>query len=501
MRDRARAANRAGTPPVGTEERHRRPAALTMYSPLSAIIRRQPIAVLLHTTLRDTLETMERVRAEAVVVTDPERRVAVGIFTLRDLLRRVTLPGGDLEQPIASVMTSGLITLPPDATAYQAALAMARHGVRNVVVVGPEGRLVGLVSQSDLFALQRVGVLEVSEEIRGAADGESLRRCALEIRRLASDLLAQGVGAETLTQFISTLNDLLTARIIELTSDEIELPTVPMCWLALGSEGRLEQTFSTDQDNGIVFEADEADADRIREALLPFARAVNAKLDACGFPLCKGNIMAGNPQWCLTAEEWQRTFRAWIYGAQPQALLNAGVFFDFRPIHGDERLAERLRGWVLPAAAAHPLFQRLMAEQALEFQPPLGLLRDFVYERSKEFPHTLELKKYGSLPFVQSARVLALANEVPHTSTAQRLRAVVDALHLDGEGLAGIIDGFYFIHLLRLRNQLRVGVAGAEANRIDPRTLNELDRHILKESFRQAQRLQDRLAAAYALRQ
>src|SRR3990172_5918066 len=235
-----------------------------MYSPPWAIVRREPITVPLEATVRGALETMERMRIGSIVVADPRTRVPLGVFTLQDLLRRVTLPRSDLTQPIACVMTSGLITLKAQATAHQAALAMARHGVRHVVVVDDDGRLVGIVSQNDLFALQRFGVKEISNEIQGAGDVEQLQRAALGIHRLAESLMAQGISPETLTHFISTLNDLLTIRIIELTVEELDLPMVRMCWIALGSEGRLEQTFSTDQDNGIIFEAEEADAGRIR---------------------------------------------------------------------------------------------------------------------------------------------------------------------------------------------------------------------------------------------
>src|SRR5512138_2063860 len=91
-----------------------RRAAVTMFSPLSAFMR-APITVPLEATVRDALVTMDRARIGSVVVADPERRFPLGIFTLQDLVRRVTLPGGDLDQPVAAVMTSGLITLPPQA--------------------------------------------------------------------------------------------------------------------------------------------------------------------------------------------------------------------------------------------------------------------------------------------------------------------------------------------------------------------------------------------------
>ncbi|RPJ69224.1 MAG: CBS domain-containing protein [Acidobacteria bacterium] len=482
---------------MGTEGRR---ATLSMYSPLAAIIRRPAITVPLDATVRESLERMEQSRAGFVVVTDRARELPLGIFTLHDLVRRVTLPGGDLQQPIVAAMTGGLVTLRPQATAHQAALLMARNGMGHVVVVDAGGRLVGVVTRDDLFGLQQVGVGEMTGEIAAAKDLPALQRAAGEIRRLTIGLMAQGISAELLTHFTSTLTDLLTIRIIEVTLDEHELPPVPFCWIALGSEGRLEQTFATDQDNGIIFEAEEEDVAEVRAALLPFARAVNERLDACGFTLCKGDIMAGNPRWCLTLAEWRRSFGRWIYEPSQQDLLNAAIFFDLRPIYGADRLAEELREWLLAAAADRPLFLRFMADNALKCQPPLGTIRDFVFDnRAKDFPHTLELKMYGSRPFVDAARILSLANRVPHTSTAERLRAVADAGHLGTGSVTAMIDGFYFIHLLRLRNQATARGTADGANRVDPRDLNDLDRHILKEAFRQARKLQNKLVLDYQL--
>jgi CBS domain-containing protein len=472
---------------------------LTMYSPVAPIVRRDPVTVPLDATIRSTLERMDRTRTGVVVVVEPAGRVPVGIFTHEDVIRRVALPGAELDEPIATVMTSGLITVGPQASAHQAILTMARHAVQHLVVLGGDGALAGLLSQEQLFALQRLRVDEVGNAIQAARDLAGLRAAADDIRRLAGALLAQGLHAETLTHFISTLNDLLTVRVVELTMDGFDLPPVPFCWIALGSEGRLEQTFSTDQDNGIILDAEDADGPALRAGFLPFARAVNDALAACGFPLCKGGVMASNPLWCLTLGEWRRAFSRWIGTPEPAAILNATIFFDLRPIYGRTELAQRLWEWLLPAAADGQLFLDLLARNALAFRPPLGRIRDFVFDRSKEFPRTLDLKAYGSRIFVDAARVLALEHGIPVTSTAERLRAAAAAGALDADGVGAIVDAFHFVHLLRLRKQFRRDALPTAANRIDPRDLGRLDRIVLKESFRQARRLQERLALDHRL--
>ena len=469
-----------------------------MYSPLGSLIRRQPLTVPLDASVRQAIKVMDEKRIGSIIVADAGGKLPLGIFTLRDLLHRVALPGCTLDLPIAAVMTAGVITVKPQTTAYQAALIMGRRGLRHLLVVDDAGGLIGIVSQNDLFALQRTGINDVTSNIREARDLAALQGCAKDIRNMAITMLGQGVAADQLTHLISTLNDLLTLRIIELTHDEFELPQVKWCWIALGSEGRYEQTLSTDQDNGIVFEAAGADVDAVRRSLLPFAESVNRKLDACGFPLCKGGIMAGNPEWCMSLEEWRSRFAKWILAPEPKALLNASIFFDFRPLYGDEELSERLRDWLLEATGKASLFLRLMTENALQCQPPLGLIRDFVYDNNKDFPRTLDLKMYGSRPFVDAARIFALANGVAMTGTAQRLRGAAGATNL-GADVEAMVDGFYFIQLLRLRRQQALQGNEAGANRVAPDELNELDRLILKEAFKQARKLQDKLRLDYRL--
>ncbi|MCX7169227.1 MAG: DUF294 nucleotidyltransferase-like domain-containing protein, partial [Proteobacteria bacterium] len=372
----------------------------------------------------------------------------------------------------------------------------------HVIIVDATGRLVGVVSQEDIYELQRGGIKAVSGAIRNARDMDALIVAAEEIRRLTMQMLTNGSTAEALIQLISTLNDHLTVRIIELTAAEFPLPEIAWCWLSFGSEGRFEQTFSTDQDNGIILEApDDAveQTEALRQVFLPFAQTVNRKLDACGFTLCKGNIMAGNPELCLSLAEWRGKFSSWLHAANPQALLNATIFFDLRPIFGADHLAEELRDWLLARTGSASLFLRFMAANAVEAAPPLGLIRDFVFEKNRQFPHTLDLKAYGSRPFVDAARIFALANGIAQTSTVQRLRAVAARMEFARDDVAAMVEGFYFIQQLRLRHQQRDGMTGGSANRVDPDQLNELHRHVLKEAFKQARKLQQKLQLDYRL--
>ncbi|MDO8789650.1 MAG: DUF294 nucleotidyltransferase-like domain-containing protein [Sulfuritalea sp.] len=465
---------------------------------ISGVPRRTVVRVTPQASIREAMNAMVRANVGSVVVADGEGR-ATGIFTQSDAMRRVVFPNYPATAPIEEVMTTPPATIPGHATMYEAMLAMATHGIRHLVIVDGDGRVAGVVSERDLFAMQRVGMRNIRKVIEAAADIDALSRAAGDVRRLCLNMLGQGVSAEKLTQFISGLNDRLTRRVIEIELARHDLFGLDWAWLAFGSEGRDEQTFSTDQDNGIIFVCpDFADRDVLQLRFLEFARDVNEGLARCGFPLCKGKIMASNPQWCLTQDEWRERFTQWIRLPEPEALLNATIFFDFRPLYGNVALAKALRKWLLEMTGNAKLFLRFMAENAVKVSPPLGMIRDFVFDANPEFPHTLDLKAFGARLFVDAARIIALANGISHSSTTARLRAAAEQMKLGGDDINAVIDGFYFIQQLRLRNQRADTPPGAE-NRIDPDKLNELDRQVLKEAFKQAKRLQSRLQLEYRL--
>jgi CBS domain-containing protein len=465
--------------------------------PLSTAIKRAPVTCPAGAPLQTALAEMRKQRIGSVVAVNGDGSPA-GIFTERDLVRHVADGHLDVARPLRDFMTPHPLSLPPTATLYDAARLMAQHGIRHLLVC--DGRkLLGVISERSLFALQRMSMREVVTGVHLAADLPALRRAADEIRGLAKTLLAQGVSAEALTGLVATLNDRLTERILVLEAARHDLVGIRFCWLALGSEGRHEQTFSTDQDNAIVFDA-EGPAEPVRERLLPFAKAVNLALDACGFPLCKGEIMAGNPKWCLSAAEWRVRFGDWIRNPDPDALLNANIFFDFRALWGEAKLAHELRAWLNGMTRDDQRFLRMMAQNALQSEPPLGFFGDFQTGGTGAERGTIDLKAQGTRVFTDAARIYALASGADAQNTAERLRHASRVLRVPTDEVEALVDAFYFLLLLRLRRQHLDSAGGAGGNRLDPRTLNELDQRILKESLRQARKLQKRLALDYQLR-
>jgi CBS domain-containing protein len=476
-------------------------AERTMGTPLVELLRAQALTCAPDTPLRDVFGRMYANHVGSIVIVEqsPVGEIVSGILTRTDLIGRVILPEVPLSTPVSAVMTRKVLTLDADETAADATLLMAEHSIRHIPVVRKvdgQTRVAGVVSERDLFALQRLTVRQLAVAIRRSEDVDALVVVAADVRRLSNHLVAQGVAAAQLTRLISHLNDQLTVRLLTLGTQRFSVVPQSFCWLSFGSEGRGEQTIATDQDNGILYVAEAT----TKERMLELAEWTNEQLAACGFPLCKGNIMARNPEWCLDYAGWDALFAGWIDRGDPDALLNASIFFDFRPLYGDSGLAHGLREDVVQRAERNERFLKQMAGNALRNRPSAGRgIVDSLFGEGG--PARVDLKMHGTVPFVDAARIWALAAGLHETNTAERLKRLGESGRLPEVDVRAWVPSFEFFQLMRLRAQHRRAETysgnGDNPNEVELAELSALDRRIVKEAFRQARKVQQRLALDY----
>ncbi len=463
----------------------------SLESPLRDLTLKKPISVSPDTPLQDALQLIHDKKVGSVLVVDKEGTI-VGILTRYDVLSRVTLAQIPLETPISQVMSRDVKTLSLDDTAETAGLTMSRHHIRHLPVL--RGReLVGIISERDLFSLQRLSLNNISSAIRLADDVDGLKDCASNIRKFARNLLGQGVQARQLTALISHLNDVLTAQLIRIFTKRHDLSLDHFAWISLGSEGRSEQTIATDQDNALIL-LDSEIAHKAR--YLAFAKDVNHALDACGYPLCKGNIMASNPELCISQHEWLERFARWIEQGSPQDLLNASIFFDFRALAGNESLLEPLRAYVVKYAEATPRFIKLLVENSLQWKVPFNWLGG-LETKELDGQQIIDIKLQGTAIVVDCARIYSLANGIAAVNTRERLAAIGRALNLHESESDAWIAAFEYLQTLRLAAQIDGHAIGGNANAVAIEGLNSVDKTILRESLSEVRNLQQRLELDY----
>jgi signal-transduction protein with cAMP-binding, CBS, and nucleotidyltransferase domain len=113
-------------------------------------------------TVRETIDLMDKKNVTAVIIMGAK---PVGIFTERDVLKRVAIKEIPLQQTrIIEVMTAPIVTMPRTVLVGDVLAEMYRRDIRNMPVGGDGGVLTGLVSMPEI--LQYARAFNVDEQVR-----------------------------------------------------------------------------------------------------------------------------------------------------------------------------------------------------------------------------------------------------------------------------------------------------------------------------------------------
>ncbi len=448
---------------------------------VSQLITRPPVAVDASATIQQAAKKMVEERVSAMLVTEEGR--FCGIVTDRDIRSRVVAVGCDGERSIRDIMSIDPVAIDSGALAYEAALKMMQQKIHHLPVL-TDGKLVGMVSRSDFMRIETEHPLYLVNDIGKQTTVDGIIDACRRLPALIASQIDTDANGEQLGKFVTTITDSVTQQLCRIGESQLGAPPCAYAWVAMGSQGRQEQSARSDQDNALVL-ADTTVADN-DEYFAALAKIVNDGLDACGYVYCPGGVMASNPKWRQSLRIWKQYFTTWMTVPEEKALMHANIFFDLRCVHGEVRLVDELKASIREDASRNEIFLALMAKNAMTFQPPLGFFRQFVLERSGEHKNTLDIKLHGIMPLVEIARIRALAAGEMRITTRNRLRAAAKAGEITKTDAANLIDALDFIEKLRVEHQSRQMHAGLKPdNHLSPSEMSPLARQNLKSAFAQ----------------
>ena len=352
-------------------------------------------------------------------------------------------------------------------------ILMTRNGFRHLGVTGPDGSLVGTLDSLGLLGQRAADAISLGSQIESAASGAELGSIWDGLFTVVGKLAAEEIDARFIAAIISSELRALTRRACEIAEASLtEARPRSYAMLVLGSGGRGESLLAMDQDNAIVYLDGPDGGESWCEAL---GRRVADILDEAGVSYCKGGVMAANAPWRRTLSGWQEAVQTWLTRTRPEDILNADIFFDATPVHGDTRLAESLLDQSRTAAGKALPFLRLLAANVAKRPQPVDWLG-----RPKFRQGRIDLKMNGIMPIFSASRILALEHGIATRSTAGRLReakareiahpTLVDDLLEIHESFLGMILGQ---QLLDLRNGVPL------SNRVSQRELTNAERQHL----------------------
>ncbi len=463
--------------------------------PVADLMTRDPITCGPDTEMVAAARLMRDRKISSLVVVEGDR--PLGILTTRDLTDKALAEGLPGKTPVAEIMTADPIALVPDALGADVLHQMLDRHIGHLPVV-KDGKLLGIVTQTDLTRHRAVSSGGVMRDIASAQDLAALSRAVSRIPDLLVQQVASGSRHDIVTRLITDIADAATRRLLALAEASLGPPPVPYLWLACGSQGRREQTGVSDQDNCLIL--DKAAQPGDMEYFQALAKFVSDGLDACGYYYCPGEMMASNPRWCQPLPVWREYFSGWIRKPDPMAQMLASVMFDLRPIGGETELYGQLLAETLEQASGNSIFLAHMISNSVKHVPPLSLFRSFATIRSGEHKDTVDLKLNGVVPVVDLARIYAIQSRLQAVNTRARLLAAADTDAISPSGARDLLDAYDLIASTRLRHQVGCIQAGGKAdNFMTPGVLSDLERSHLRDAFVVVKTMQSALSHGKAM--
>lgn len=403
-------------------------------------------------------------------------------ITLRD---NVIAECIDPQKAVAEVMDNPIVSISSDAYLYEAVLMMFKTKTR-YLLVEKDGEMAGFLSRNRLLSEQAQSPLVFIQSVKQAATPAELRKKWLQVPDMINQLLGRGVHGEIASQIITTIADTITIKVIENVIRQIGKPPAKFVFMVTGSEGRKEQTLSTDQDNGIIYE-DKANEQRemVREYFLDFAKRVSDDLNTIGFVYCKGEFMASNPKWTHSLSHWKRNYEEWINETVPENAMKFSTLFDCRYIYGEESIINELKDFIQDQLRIpNERFFTFIAKNALQYEAPLTFFKRIKTQTIGK-AEVFDIKTAMS-PIVDLLRVYALKNGINNENTGERMKKLQAAGVFSKEQYQELHHSYYYLMALRLKNQVyQINIEKKMPdNYIEISRLTKIERVTLTEIFK-----------------
>jgi CBS domain-containing protein len=473
---------------------------------LDEVLQQQKKQQLLHcmpeTSIQEAARLMSEARVGSILVVN-DSQAPIGIVTDTDFRDKVVTGRIGLKETVSKIMSSPVITSPPQSSVSDLQIKMLQKQVHHICLTedgSSQGRAVGIITDHDLLLVQASNITVLIKQAQKARQSHELRYIRDQAEKLLSRYIQREVDIRLISEMITAVNDTIIHTAISLAEHKIasDRPEgLRYCWLSLGSEGRKEQLLRTDQDNALLYDAPQKDDREVQEYVMALAHAVNQSLMECGFEKCPADIMASNPRWCQPLSGWKAHFSGWIEEPEPEALMHASIFFDFRPTYGDSSLADALFGVIQQLISKQSLFLNLFANNALMNPPPLSFFRNFVVEKSGEHKDEFDIKRRAMMPLADAARVLCYEQGIAGiTSTMERFEALAKRDKNREKIYRDAADGYGLLMALRTREGLRDQNSGRY---IHPQRLNKIQRQSLRAVFETITEVQEILRHRFQL--
>lgn len=458
-------------------------------------------------TVSEAARAMGARRVGSILVVN-EAGHPVGIVTDTDLRTKVVAEARDpLRTTVSEIMSHPVRTVMAPQTVAELMGELMQSGLRHFCFTEDgtaHSPVVGMASEHDLIRVEGRHPSLLRKRIDHCRNPDKLARLRDQAEDFVVDALERGARMGFVSTVMAGIQDALIRAAVamaqdSLRKDERAAPEVPFAWLSFGSEGRKEQILRTDLDQAIVYADPAPEAAEATHAFyVELGTRTTDLLVHAGYQRCPGGIMASNPELTGPLADWKARFSRWIRAPEPRALMLANIFFDLRPVVGEEALGDALVEHIFAEIKTERGFLPFFADSALHNPPPLSFFRGIMVERSGAHADSFDIKARAMMPLADAARVLVydLGLDPRGDTTANRFRRIGAA----EPGRAKLAEEAAQAYEILMRIRTQEGLRNRDSGRyVAIERLNKLERRTLRNTFEVIADVQRMLSSRYRL--
>lgn len=223
---------------------------------------------------------------------------------------------------------------------------------------------------------------------------------------------------------LNHFHDELYKDVIEISikriTEHLGPPPSPFTFFVMGSAGRFEQAIWSDQDHGILFEKNIPEA---QSYFLKLGKEISDGLHQVGYSYCDGGVMASNPLWCKSRQEWEQQLSNWMTECSWETIRQLLIFIDARALYGNQADIEWLKNHIYQAPNKSQLLLR-MKNNTMLVKKGVGVFGQLLVETHGIHSGTINLKEKAFFPYVNAVRLLAIRENILNSSTLSRLENI-----------------------------------------------------------------------------
>jgi CBS domain-containing protein len=464
-----------------------------------AFYTKNPICLTPTKTVQEAAYIMNKHKISSLII--EENKLPIGIVTDKDIRRWVANGSMNSEDKLSTIMSSPVKCVPPHVHLADVQGLLLQHKIGHLCVTkdgSQDSEIVGILSEHDIVTAQANNPIALLKQIERVNQKEDLTRIRKSLSSLLKAYLNTGLPMPYVMKVSRLITQALMHRVIELSLEKIGVSPVKFSWLGIGSQGRGEQLLLTDQDHALVFEdVPDEKFESTQAYFLKLAEEISRIINELGYEFCPADMMASNPEYCLSLSQWKQKFSNWIEEPSSESIMMCNIFFDYAKVYGEDELSKQLSEHIFRKLKGNQRFFAYLGEDAVKNPPPLGFFRQFIIEDDGRHKDEFDVKARAIQPLVEAARVLILSEGIEgKNNTIERFEKLIELEPQNEDIYAGCIKSFHVLSRFRAVEGFKQNSSGRY---LELSTLSKSDKMKLKRSFKPIKDIQRLLKNRFQL--